>query len=834
LTLAARMEAVEELVRTTVGVVDQNALKELRRTIDALAKRDPKFEERVTNKVDVLADRVETVAKTVSTSSSAVAAKDGEFVQLRRELDVRLARVDAAVQAVGHGTDPAELVEIRRKLDDLSKIAKQRMPRGLEGRIDELAAKFELVAQRVDSVSSTVSTTASGLAGRDGDVNALRRALEAEIGRIGAELAVLRRATDPGAVADLRHEFKELADENARRLHSSRQVIGQVATKVDALSERLDSFATSLSSTSDRVAATEQNVLALHAYLEESGGNVKALLGQHQQSLAALSIRVDGFEEAGGEITRVVDERVSATNDKIADLRGRLDPLSAAVASTNERLDARDVALQTMERRFEDASSRINDLVSDLSQALAEFPDPSRVEQALTPRMDELADRTASLADHVAEVETSLLEQRRTSNASSAEFERLVAEERETNENLSERLDSLSASLAATARKVSGADEELTALRAYVEEAGGRLGSLVAEQKQLLATLETRTASLEQADGQASLSSGEERVADLSDRLDGLTGRLESLVASMTSAARRVSGNEEAVSELRAYIEDAGGRLGSLVSEHMQSLAEHTQSLAALSARTASLEGAEADATRIFDEQSSETRATVSTLSQRVETLVASVESAVTGLDDKERELADLHGHFTASSSRIEMIVEDIREALGALPHASPNAIEEMGSKLETTTAGLTSLADRLEQLEAVHVGHVAAEMTERFDRIDERVAAVAAEMGRAKTLWPVALRSLEARLDDLVTRAHHPGQVPRAARANEAPEDRPDDALAGLRDSLHAMESVAEEMARASEAWTADDAPASEPAEATPEAVAGGARIVPLRASDP
>ena len=44
-------------------------------------------------------------------------------------------------------------------------------------------------------------------------------------------------------------------------------------------------------------------------------------------------------------------------------------------------------------------------------------------------------------------------------------------------------------------------------------------------------------------------------------------------------------------------------------------------------------------------------------------------------------------------------------------------------------------------------------------------------------------------------------------------------------------MESVAEEMARASEAWASDgDASVSE----TLEASAGGARVVPLRASEP
>ena len=217
-------------------------------------------------------------------------------------------------------------------------------------------------------------------------------------------------------------------------------------------------------------------------------------------------------------------------------------------------------------------------------------------------------------------------------------------------------------------------------------------------------------------------------------------------------------------------------------------------------------------------------------LSQRVDALAVDVESAVTSLGEKERELTALQGHAAESSTRIETIVEDIRDALGALPDASPEALAALISRVESTAAGLTSVASRLERLEAVHVDQVAAELSERFDHLDARIAAVIAEMGRAKTLWPVALRSLEARLDDVVARPHanHPTE---SVLPQPEPADESGLLLAGLRDSFDAMESVAEEMARASAAWASDgNASVSE----THEASAGGARIVPFRASEP
>ena len=120
---------------------------------------------------------------------------------------------------------------------------------------------------------------------------------------------------------------------------------------------------------------------------------------------------------------------------------------------------------------------------------------------------------------------------------------------------------------------------------------------------------------------------------------------------------------------------------------------------------------------------------------------------------------------------------------------------------------------------------------------IDQCLAAVAAEVARAKTLWPVALRSLEARLDDAV-HGHRPEPSAADDAASTPPPDGPaDDLLAGLRHSLQAMETVAAEMARASDTLgdPDDGSPdADEPAEAETPIATGGATIVPLRTGEP
>jgi len=207
------------------------------------------------------------------------------------------------------------------------------------------------------------------------------------------------------------------------------------------------------------------------------------------------------------------------------------------------------------------------------------------------------------------------------------------------------------------------------------------------------------------------------------------------------------------------------------------------------------------------------------------------VESASSSLGEKERELSALHLHFTESSNRIESIVEDIREALTAFPDPGSTTVDDLAARIEQ----VEDAAREADETRNRTVG----ELPRRIDTLEQRIAAVATEVARAKTLWPVALRSLEARLDDAVhTRRNEVVAVEVDGPALEAPDDRPDDdLLAGLRDSLQAMETVAADMARASDALDLGEGDSSRSdlqAEPHTSVVASGATIVPLRTGDP
>jgi chromosome segregation ATPase len=387
---------------------------------------------------------------------------------------------------------------------------------------------------------------------------------------------------------------------------------------------------------------------------------------------------------------------------------------------------------------------------------------------------------------------------------------------------LMERLDTLASTVATTASAMAKKDGEIAALRRDLEARDQTLQTLVAQAHQgaqapqagaasvdanELRSLRNAVAALtkERAEG----GNGTHVVEGLATKVQALGARVEELAEALeTRPADRPS--EELVTmlaTLRSKVEALAG-LGTGVSEEQ------------------------------LDRRFGETDDALARLTQRLDTLAATVEEAAAGLGAKERELAGLHRDFTESSTRIESIVDDIREALHAFREVDSTSLDELASRIERVESTTHEAADARDRS--------GVELGRRVDRVDQRVAAVADEVARAKTLWPVALRSLEARLDDVV-HSRRQEAAPDAPPSTDAiAEDPSDDLLAGLRDSLQAMESVAAEMARASETLSepfeepaAQREPDHEPSdvpdvESEPSAAARGATIVPLRAGEP
>ncbi len=394
---------------------------------------------------------------------------------------------------------------------------------------------------------------------------------------------------------------------------------------------------------------------------------------------------------------------------------------------------------------------------------------------------------------------------------------------------LSQRLDTLSTTVSTTAAGLAGREGEIAAIKKQLEsgvpagapgsgaidpELRNQLANAAALATRLEARLDEQTAQL--AALEARLAERETTPAPASDELRSMLAMLRTRVESLDALRGGVT--EEVLDER---------------------LAASTAGITALAERVESLDALRAGVTEeVLEERLAAATEGIAALGERVDALAASVATATAGLAEKERELAALQETFLDSGTRIETIVVDLREALRALEEADPEAITALTARVEAALGDVASVAERVERLESAPGKDDRVEkLAERLEAVDRRLESVAGEIARAKTLWPVALRSLEARLDDAVAHKAAAGPAvdaePGTTEQSQPAADGEGDLLAELRDSLQVMESVAAEIERAADGLSAADAVESMDDDEQ-QAVAGGARIVPLRASDP
>lgn len=387
---------------------------------------------------------------------------------------------------------------------------------------------------------------------------------------------------------------------------------------------------------------------------------------------------------------------------------------------------------------------------------------------------------------------------------------------------LMERVDTLAATIATTASAMAKKDGEIASLRRDVEARDQTLQALVAQAQATRATPGSPATDVNE------LRSLKNAVAALmKDRAEaGAPAHVDDLAASVRALGERVERVEALdvqLASVRALIEQGA-------SEPDRPSDELVAMLATLRSQVEALDGLASGANdEHLDRRVADTEDAIARLAKRIDSLATGVESATMSLGAKEHELVELHRHFTESSSRIESIVDDIREALSALPEPGSASLDDLAGRLERIEASTRRASETN--------ARTAGEITGRIDVVDQRLAAVATEVARAKTLWPVALRSLEARLDDAV-RSHRPDLSASDHTASTSPPDgHADDLLAGLRDSLHAMETVAAEMARASDTLADRDdghPDADGPSETEMPVATAAATIVPLRTAEP
>ena len=432
-TLAAWLGELDTRVRTAeLASGDEKTAKELRKAVEALAKHDPRFQERLTNHVDVLSDRVATLASTVSTATAAVAGKDGEIAGLRRELADANARIEILTAEVRTATSPrAELDELRRAIGQL---ASSRRSEVGDKRIEGMEDKLARLTQRLDTVSATVSTATSGIAGREGELAALRRRLDEDGARLGAAVSELRQTVDPAPVLELRDAVEVFSRQASALESETRRGLVALGVDVDGLGKRIEVVAASVRA----LAGTEVELTAVRQLLEQGDARAASL-------------------ESG----------LARTSEELADLGEQLTALAATVAERDPGETA-GAEVAGLAERFERGCAQVDALVRDLQQALETKPGTTS-DPAVAERVESLAHDVARLAEEVA------------GGAAPGESDRLRA----LVEGLRMRLASMEQELSALAgsRQVVAGLDDLTSRVDALEGAGatpqGLVGALV-------------------------------------------------------------------------------------------------------------------------------------------------------------------------------------------------------------------------------------------------------------------------------------------------------------------------------------------------------------------
>jgi chromosome segregation ATPase len=203
--------------------------------------------EQLAGRVHLLSERVDTLAQTISTTASSLAKRDGDLAVLRRELESDRTRVEALVASPrpDSGSDVVRDLEKR-----VAALTKERVRSADERRFGELEAKLALLAERIDTLSTTVATTAAGMAGREGEIAALRHTIDDGLPG-GALVTRIDDLSSTAASASMRLEnhstqidaLREALDENRERLEGA---LGMLAERVDAAEQERAVLATSV------------------------------------------------------------------------------------------------------------------------------------------------------------------------------------------------------------------------------------------------------------------------------------------------------------------------------------------------------------------------------------------------------------------------------------------------------------------------------------------------------------------------------------------------------------------------------------------------------------
>jgi chromosome segregation ATPase len=711
-SLATWMNEMEARLRAAeLASGDEKTARELRKALEALAKHDPKLEKRVNDHVAVLADRLETLASTISQTAAALAARDGEIAGLRRELEEAERKIESLGGETGRGVDAREIARLRAMIDA---VAAQRPLRASDSRVDELGSRVRLLADRVDSMNATVAATAATLGRREGD------------------LATLRERLDQGA-AQIEDVTTEL-----RRLNREGDLVA-----------RLDGLHAAMAVVNGGIAAREEEASALRERIDEAYSRVGTVVSELQRALAGLSTQVAALEGLP-EATASLAGRTAELGGRVDAVAERLEAVVAQVASATREVEERGRALTAFHGELDAQREHVDTLVGALRAELAALPDPNQRDPELETRLDGLAADVAAVASRLEELVVEATAGAAATESRATALENALAE-------LSTRLDSVEQARDAAAAQVQRADEmwleerdsvrrELEQLTAAHQETAAVSGGVGADLADLRARLEVVEAGRDAAAVEivrVSQALDEDRstvgvrlddltaaVADVQDpspQLTQLAGRLDVVEAGRDAAAVEIVRVSQALDEERGAVRTRLEELAAAVADVGGQ--DPAPQLAELAGRIEEIERTGAVIASELARTTAAWASEIDSLGERVAGLDAR------GQQDASPRLEETNRSVDALTARLELL-ERNRPASPSEHAALAKRIDEMASELARLIASTGTPDEGVAELRTVVDG-----LRQRIASGEQELAALA------------GVRDVGARLEELARR---------------------------------------------------------------------------------
>jgi chromosome segregation ATPase len=719
--LDARVRAAE------LASGDEKTARELRRAVEALSKHDPKLEKRLTNRVDVLADRLATLASTVSTAAASLARKDGEIANLRRELEDGNKRVEGLVRQLARGANADEVEKLRAAV---RAVQAERPGRSADARVDGLDGKVAYLNERVDTLATTVATTAAGLVGREGEIANLRQRLDQGAARIEQATAELRRMQGSSTLAD-----------------------------------RLDTLQSAVDATSAGLGARERDIAAVRGRIDEAYSRVGTVVAELQTSITTLSDQVAALETLPETTERALETRAT-------ELHVRVDSLASSLDSTASTLADKDAELAELGSSVTEVSERVDGVVRGLESVLERLPEPGTIDPAVADRLDQLSSSVVAATEQLAAVEATSSTRAEESAARGAALEGLLA-------GVSERLVALERDRAAATEELTRTSEEWTEEREWVRS---RLEALAEAQTDASRAHEGFGPALGELTARLDATASEHAtvaadVARISDALESehraLRGELEALAGALAQAT--------AADDSERMLGELAGRVGSLEGSHVAASAEVARVASALQEEHRALH-AELEALAGDLATATAGAGTVPAL-QELTGRVDSLEGEHAAASAEMAGLATLEAEHRALQAELEALVATVANAHTSTAESAGPELGELTARLEKVERGGAAIASEVARTAAFW----AAELEAIESKVDEvagakEVAAPGEDAATSGVLAELASRlaavegdrqavsSLGQRLEQVAAHLAEVESVTRDAAAAPAP----------------------------------------------------------------